>query len=80
VWAPLLGSFIITWLYELLKAYLGHIFPVMTGEVTAVFFGAIIIAVLVFMPEGLAGLIEAIGRLGRRGSLRARWFVRGTGD
>ena len=58
IWAPLLGSFIITWLHELLKAYLGKIFPVMTGEVTAVFFGIFIIFVLIFMPSGLAGWFE----------------------
>jgi branched-chain amino acid transport system permease protein len=58
IWAPLLGSFIITWLHELLKAYLGRLFPVMTGEVTAVFFGVFIIFVLIFMPKGLAGWVE----------------------
>ncbi len=62
IWAPLLGSFIITWLHELLKAYLGRLFPVMTGEVTAVFFGVFIIFVLIFMPRGLAGWIEQFYR------------------
>ncbi len=60
IWAPLLGSFIITWLHELLKAYLGQLFPIMTGEVTAVFFGVFIILVLIFMPRGLAGWIEQL--------------------
>ena len=62
IWAPLLGSFIITWLHELLKAYLGQLFPIMTGEVTAVFFGVIIILVLIYMPRGLAGWIDQAGR------------------
>lgn len=62
IWAPLLGSFIITWLHELLKAYLGKLFPVMTGEVTAVFFGVVIILVLIFMPRGLAGWIDHLCR------------------
>lgn len=66
IWAPLLGSFIITWLHELLKAYLGQIFPVMTGEVTAVFFGVFIILVLIFMPRGLVGWMEQLFHLGNR--------------
>ncbi|MCK4816137.1 hypothetical protein KA005_10215, partial [bacterium] len=66
VWGPLLGSFIITWLHEILKAYLGHFFPIMTGEVTAVFFGVFIILVLIYMPRGLVGWVEQIFRLGRR--------------
>ena len=71
VWAPLLGSFIITWLHELLKAYLGRIFPVMTGEVTAVFFGIFIIFVLIFMPSGLVGWIEQLCRWGGKRLKRA---------
>lgn len=66
VWAPLLGSFIITWLYEFLKAYLGEIFPVMTGEVTAIFFGVFIILVLIFVPGGVKGWIDQLFRLGRK--------------
>jgi branched-chain amino acid transport system permease protein len=67
VWAPLLGCFVITWLREFLKAYLGEIFPVMTGEVTAVFFGIFIVLVLIFLPEGLAGWLERLtGRFRRQ--------------
>jgi branched-chain amino acid transport system permease protein len=66
VWAPLLGCFVITWLREFFKAYLGQIFPVMTGEVTAVFFGIFIILVLIFMPQGLAGWVDQIVYISRR--------------
>ena len=66
VWGPLLGSFIITWLHEFLKAYLGQVFPVMTGEVSAIFFGVFIIVVLIFMPIGLVGWVEQLFRLGRK--------------
>ncbi len=72
VWGPLLGSFMITWLHELLKAYLGHLFPVMTGEVTAVFFGIFIVVVLIFMPAGLAGWAKQLEHLGSRIYARAR--------
>ena len=69
VWAPLLGCFVITWLREILKAYLGEVFPVMTGEVTAVFFGVFIILVLIFLPQGMAGWLESVAsRLRRRGA------------
>ena len=78
VWAPLLGSFIITWLHEFLKAYLKHVFPVMTGEVTAVFFGIFIIAVLIFMPGGLVGWIENFAYLGRKKGPEPS--IHGTGD
>jgi branched-chain amino acid transport system permease protein len=70
VWAPLLGCFLVTWLREFLKAYLGHFFPVMTGEVTAIFFGIIIIVVLIFMPGGLVGWVNNLARLGRREASR----------
>jgi branched-chain amino acid transport system permease protein len=66
VWGPLLGSLLITWLHEFLKAFLGKVFPVMTGEVTAVFFGFFIILVLIFMPRGLMGWVEQISRFGRK--------------
>jgi branched-chain amino acid transport system permease protein len=73
VWAPLLGCFVITWLRELLKAYLGGIFPVMTGEVTAVFFGIFIILVLIFLPQGMAGWLEGgLARLRRKPSPAGR--------
>ena len=64
VWGPLLGSLIITWLHEILKAFLGKVFPIMTGEVTAVFFGVFIILVLIFMPRGLMGWVEQLLRFG----------------
>ncbi len=57
IWGPLLGSFVITWLRELIHGYLGNILPRMTGEVDAVFFGLLIIVILIFMPGGLTGWI-----------------------
>lgn len=63
---PLIGSFVILWLRELIQIYLGRVLPVMTAEVEAVFFGIIIILVLIFMPRGLAGWIDQLFQLGRR--------------
>jgi branched-chain amino acid transport system permease protein len=66
VWGPLLGGFIISWLHEILKVLLGRFFPVMTGEVTAVFFGIVIILVLIFMPRGLMGWAQQFFQLARK--------------
>lgn len=62
----LIGSFVIIWLHELILIYLGGVLPIMTGEVEAVFFGILIILVLIFMPRGLAGWIDQLFHLGRR--------------
>jgi branched-chain amino acid transport system permease protein len=63
----LLGSFVVLWLTELIHTYLGKILPVMTGEVDAIFFGLLIILVLIFMPKGLIGWIEPFLNFNRKG-------------
>ncbi len=63
----LLGTFVVLWLTELIHAYLGKILPVMTGEVDAIFFGLLIILVLIFMPKGLIGWMEPILNFNRKG-------------
>jgi branched-chain amino acid transport system permease protein len=62
----LLGSFAVLWLTELIHAYLGKVLPAMTGEVDAIFFGLLIILVLIFMPRGLIGWMEPILNFGRK--------------
>jgi branched-chain amino acid transport system permease protein len=62
----LLGSFVVLWLTEFIHAYLGKVLPVMTGEVDAIFFGLLIIIVLVFMPRGLIGWMEPVFNFSRR--------------
>jgi branched-chain amino acid transport system permease protein len=66
VYGPLVGSFIILWLRELIHMYLGKYLPVFTGEVDAVFFGILIMLVLIFMPQGLVGWIHELFSLGKR--------------
>jgi branched-chain amino acid transport system permease protein len=66
LWGLLLGSIVITWLSEFIHLYLGKFFKVMTGEVDAIFFGILVILVLIFMPNGLAGWVEQLYRLGKR--------------
>jgi len=58
IYGPLIGSFVITWLRELIHGYLGNILPRMTAEVDAIFFGVLIIVILIFMPGGITGWID----------------------
>lgn len=63
---PLLGCFVTFWLREFIHLYLGKILPVLTAEVDAIFFGIIIIVILIFMPGGLTGWVDQAANLGRR--------------
>lgn len=66
LYGPLLGSFIVMWMREIIHMYLGKVLPVMTAEVDAVFFGVIIVVILIFMPGGLAGWLEQLINAVRR--------------
>ena len=66
LYGPRLGSFIVMWVRELIHIYLGKVLPVMTAEIDALFFGVIIVVILVFMPGGLAGWLEQLISTGRR--------------
>jgi branched-chain amino acid transport system permease protein len=63
---PILGSIVLTWLREAIHVYLKDILPKLTAEVDAVFFGILIIAILIFMPEGLAGSLDRLAGFARR--------------
>jgi branched-chain amino acid transport system permease protein len=60
IYGPLLGAFVVMWMRELIHMYFGGLLPRMTGEVDAIFFGVLIIVILIFMPGGLVGWL---GRL-----------------
>ncbi len=62
----LIGSLAVIWLGEFLRNYMKNFFTSMTSEVEAVFFGIIIIVVLIFMPDGLTGWINRIPSWGKR--------------
>lgn len=66
LYGPLLGSFVVLWLRELIHIYLGKLLPRMTAEVDAIFFGVLIIIILVFMPGGLAGWVDRLLGFNRR--------------
>ena len=60
LYGPLIGSFIVMWMRELIHLYLGKVLPIMTAEVDAVFFGVVIVLILIFMPGGLAGWLDQL--------------------
>jgi len=66
LWGYLLGTLVILWLGESINVYLSKVLPVMTGEVQAVFFGILIILVLIFMPRGLSGWIHQFMHWGKQ--------------
>jgi branched-chain amino acid transport system permease protein len=65
LYGPLLGSLVVMWLREGIHTYLGRVLPVMTAEVDALFFGIIIVVILILMPGGLAGWLERLRPAGR---------------
>ena len=60
LYGPLLGSLVVMWMREMIHTYLGKVLPVMTAEVDALFFGVIIVIILIFMPGGLAGWLDKL--------------------
>lgn len=66
LYGPLLGSFVVLWLREMIHMYFGALLPRMTAEVDAIFFGVLIIVILIFMPGGLAGWLDRLLGLNRR--------------
>ncbi|MBI5250593.1 MAG: branched-chain amino acid ABC transporter permease [Desulfomonile tiedjei] len=63
---PVLGSVVLIWLREAIHVYLKDVLPKLTAEVDAVFFGILIVAILIFMPEGLAGSLDRLAHFVRR--------------
>jgi branched-chain amino acid transport system permease protein len=63
---PVLGSFVLIWLREGIHLYLKDILPKLTADVDAIFFGILIVAILIFMPEGLAGSLDRLAHFVRR--------------
>jgi len=60
LYGPLLGAFVVMWLKEVIHMYLRGILPRMSAEVDAIFFGVIIILILIFMPGGLSGWMDRL--------------------
>ncbi len=64
VWGPLFGVTAVTVLTEFLRDIVPHIIPSAGGEFEIIFFGIILIIIMVFLPEGLtAGLVSLVERV-----------------
>jgi branched-chain amino acid transport system permease protein len=57
LWGPLLGSIFLVPASELIRAALGHSY----AGVHLVVYGAVLIGVILFAPDGLMGLVHSIG-------------------
>jgi len=66
LYGPLLGALTVMWLREFIHLSLGGLLPRMSAQVDALFFGVIIIVILIFMPGGLSGWVDRLWFLGRR--------------
>jgi len=66
LYGPLLGAFVVMWLRELIHLSLGGLLPRMSAQVDALFFGIIIIVILIFMPGGLSSWIDRFLYFGRK--------------
>lgn len=56
VWGAFLGSGLVTLLTELLRAWIPKFLGHAAGEYEIIFFGIILVAVIIFLPGGLAGI------------------------
>lgn len=64
VWGPIIGAVFIEGLNEILQVTLSGFVAGSTGEIQLIVFGLILAGVLVFMPDGFAGLaVRLAGRL-----------------
>ncbi len=66
LYGPILGSIALMSIREAIHVHLKGVLPKMTAEVDAVFFGVLIVAILIFMPEGLVGTLDRLAHAGRR--------------
>jgi branched-chain amino acid transport system permease protein len=66
LYGPILGSFVLTWLREGIHIYLKGVLPKLSAEVDAIFFGVLIVLILIFMPDGLAGALDRLAHAARR--------------
>ncbi|NTW05102.1 MAG: branched-chain amino acid ABC transporter permease [Peptococcaceae bacterium] len=58
IWGPLFGVTAVLFLTEFLKTVVPEIMPSAGGEYEIIFFGLILVIVMIFMPEGLVGGIK----------------------
>lgn len=70
LWGVLLGSIVVMWLKEFISIYLLQIVPLangaMAGALEDIFFGVLIILILIFVPSGLTGMMEKLVSLAKK--------------
>ena len=63
IWGAPFGTFAVLILREILRTQLRVVFPSAQGEVEAIAFGVMLVAIMIFMPEGLTvGFLNAYRR------------------
>lgn len=73
VWGPLFGVTLVIILSAVLREFVSLIITSASGEFEIIFFGFILIVVMIFMPEGLvAGIVNLVERVWQRRSGKAR--------
>lgn len=55
IWGAFVGSLVFLWLAEFLRAYMTSVIPTASGEIQFIIYSALVIILLIFMPEGLVG-------------------------
>lgn len=63
IWGGMIGAIVYVLLNELLKEVVPMFFPNVGGEFQIVFFGILLVAILIYMPQGLA---PTLGKVWRR--------------
>ena len=58
IWGPLYGVSAVLFLTEILRAFIPQLLPSAGGEFEIIFFGVILVAIMIFMPDGLTGGIK----------------------
>jgi branched-chain amino acid transport system permease protein len=67
LWGPLVGAVFLVPVAEIMRATLGHSY----AGIHLVVYGAVLVAVILFAPDGLMGVFHAL-RLRRAGPARMR--------
>ncbi|OOP65794.1 hypothetical protein BWZ43_24365, partial [Heyndrickxia oleronia] len=61
VWGGVIGAALYVFLSEWLKEITPTIFPNVGGEFQIIFFGLLIVVMLIFMPKGFISLLKKLG-------------------
>jgi branched-chain amino acid transport system permease protein len=60
IWGGMIGAIIYVWLNEALKDAVPLLLPSVGGEFQIIFFGVLLVAILIYMPQGLAPVLSRV--------------------